>query len=389
MKPKKLILIIGGIVVAAIVLCVAGSLLAPKMVGGNMAALLTPTPGGTPTELSVRARGELVPARWADLAFELSGQVTEWFVAEGDTVKAGEPLGRLATAQLEQALTQAQLSQRIAEERLAQAQADHERQLREAELAVQSAEARLAQARARYPGLTQAEINLNRAKTEEAEAEKAVVEAQKTAEWQLDFAREAYYDRLQKAREERQIAEAALKSARGEQSASSQELHILEGEVERAKLELAKLQQGVDPTLQQEVERARLQTAQAQADLDAATLRAPFAGTVIQLHLKALDWAQPGAPAVTFADLSTLQVETTDLDEWGMARIQVGDEARIVVTAFDDKTLTGHIAGIALRGQQAGGSNDMTYKTIITLDQPDPDLRWGMTVRITIPLEQP
>lgn len=388
MKPKKLILIIGGIVVAAIVLCVAGSLLAPKM-GGNMAALLTPTPGGTPAELAVRARGELVPARWAALAFELSGQVAEWFVAEGDTVQAGEPLGRLVTAQLDQALTQAQLSQRIAEERLAQAQADHERQLREAELAVQSAEARLTQARARYPGLTQAEINLNRAKTEEAEAEKAVVEAQKTAEWQLDFAREAYYDRLQKAREERQIAEAALKSARGEQSASSQELHILEGEVERAKLELAKLQQGVDPTLQQEVERAKLQTAQAQADLDAATLRAPFAGTVTQLHLKALDWAQPGAPAVTLADLSTLQVETTDLDEWGVARIKPGGVARIVVTAFDDKTLTGHIAGIALRGQQVAGSSDMTYKTIITLDQPDPDLRWGMTVRITIPLEQP
>lgn len=387
MKPKRLIFIIGGIVVLAIVLCVAGSLLAPKM-GGNMAGLLTPTPGGTPAELAVRARGELVPAQWAALAFERSGQVTEWLVAEGDAVKAGDPLGRLATAQLDQALAQAQLNQRIAEERLTQAQSDHERQLREAELAVQSAEARLTQAQARYPGITQAEINLNRAKTEEAEAEKAVVEAQKTEEWQLDFAREAYYDRLQKAREERQIAEAALKSARGEQSASSQELRILEGEVERATLELAKLQQGVDPTLQQEVERARLQTAQAQADLEAATLRAPFAGTVTQLQARVLDWVQPGAPVVTLADLSTLQVQTTDLDEWGAARIQVGDEARIVVTAFDDKTLTGHISEIALRGQQAAGSSDMTYKTIITLDQPDPDLRWGMTVRITIPLEQ-
>ena len=104
------------------------------------------------------------------------------------------------------------------------------------------------------------------------------------------------------------------------------------------------------------------------------------------MHLKPYDVARPGAPAVTLVDLSTLRVETTDLDEWAAAQVSEGGEATIVFTAFDDKTLNGTITGMALRGEKLP-AGDVVYRVIIELDEPDPELQWGMTVRITIPLE--
>jgi hypothetical protein len=93
-----------------------------------------------------------------------------------------------------------------------------------------------------------------------------------------------------------------------------------------------------------------------------------------------------GAVAVTLADLPTLRIETTDLDEWGAAQVRVSSEATIIFNAFDDKTLTGRVEEIDLRGERLS-AGDVVYRTVIELDEPDPDLRWGMTVRITVPLE--
>jgi len=61
--------------------------------------------------------------------------------------------------------------------------------------------------------------------------------------------------------------------------------------------------------------------------------------------------------------------------------------ARITFTAFDEKTVTGRVSEIALRGEALTGG-DVAYRVLITLDEPDPDLRWGMTVRVSIPVEE-
>jgi multidrug resistance efflux pump len=385
MKLKHLLLIIGGLVLLAAILCVGGAL-----VSGAFGGQSTPTPAtedGTdvPTEVSIRARGEVVPAVWADLSFDATGQVAEWFVEEGDEVEAGAPLGRLDTESLEMALQEAQMALENAELKLAQAQKDNERQLAEAQLALEIAEARLAQAQARYPSLAAAAVRLQAA----VEAEERAWEEYDKAihrPWDPDEVTESYRLAYEAAVDARELAQAEYDSVLAEQRASSQELIVLEGEVQKARLSLAKLEEGVDPLLARDVESAELQVAKAQADLEAATLVAPFGGTVVELHLREQDWAQPGTPAITLADLSTLHVETTDLDEWAAAQVPVGGKATIVFTAFDDKTLTGRVTEIALRGEELP-AGDVVYRATIELDEPDPELRWGMTVRVTIPIE--
>ncbi len=383
MKPKKLIFIIIGVVVVAAILCAASGQIG-KLAQANLPQV-TPTAEST-VEASVRARGEVKPGMWAELAFNTSGRLVAWEVAEGATVAPGQVLGRLDSAQAELALKQAQGDLAAAQSRLTQAETNLTYQIQEAELALQQAEARLAQSKARYPSAAQAEVTL-------ARAEKALVDAneayRQNSEYpgMFDFpgVRDHYQEKIDLAQQDLTVARAAYASARGEQTATGRELDVLEGEVTRAQLALEKAKQGVDPALALDVAQAQLRVEKAQADHAALTLIAPFGGTIVALNLKAEDWAQAGVAALTLADLSSLRVETTDLDEWGMTHIAVGDPARITFTAFDDKTLDGQVSAIALRGEPLPGG-DIAYRVVITLDQPDPDLRWGMTVRVTIPL---
>jgi len=115
MTLKRLILVVAALILLA-ALVWAGSGLASGVRG--QAGTPTPEAEGTPVAVAVRARAEVVPVLWADLSFDGAGTVAEWFVAEGDLVAAGTPLGRLATpdeAGLERTVAQAEIDLRQAE----------------------------------------------------------------------------------------------------------------------------------------------------------------------------------------------------------------------------------------------------------------------------------
>jgi len=384
MKPRKVLFIIGGLIVVGILAFVLTNLF-PQLLSHDLAASASATPTAEPLEQVVRARGSIEPAQSATLAFEGSGAIVEWLVKEGDTVQAGDVLGRLDTAKLDLTLQEAQLDLETAQLRLAQAEKDLAQQQAEAELALRTAEARLAQAKMRYPSLTAAEIRLQNAREAEAYAQDEYNKSLDRA-WETVDEREAYRKGVVQATNDRKIAEADLAAVRSEQAANAQDVAILEDEVAKAQLYLQKLAQGIDPTLAQDIERAKLRITQARAELALTTLTAPFDGTVLKLHYRLGDWAQPGVEAVLLADLTSLRIETTDLDEWSMTRIRVGSPVEVTFTAFDDKTMTGYVTEIATRGEALSGG-DVMYRTIIVLDEPDPNLRWGMTVRVTIPVE--
>jgi HlyD family secretion protein len=129
------------------------------------------------------------------------------------------------------------------------------------------------------------------------------------------------------------------------------------------------------------VDQARTALEQAQAQLSKATLKAPIAGTITEVRIRVGEIAQAGQPVITVADLSQLKVKTTDLDEFGTARVKVGQPVRIRVNAFTDKSLTGKVTEI---GDQSVllASGDVAYPVTILLDQQDAELRWGMTVKV-------
>ena len=70
--------------------------------------------------VTVDATGSLAPHSQVSLAFETSGRVAEVFIEDGQPVKAGQPLARLETDELELQVAQAEAALAAAKAQLAQ-----------------------------------------------------------------------------------------------------------------------------------------------------------------------------------------------------------------------------------------------------------------------------
>jgi HlyD family secretion protein len=226
-----------------------------------------------------------------------------------------------------------------AEASVAQAQAN----VTQAEANVTQTEANVTQTEASVTqteaSVTQAEASLTQAEAREAQAKASVLQAEASVSQA-----QAALDQLRAGPDELAVAQATLK------------VHQAEAELERAKAHL----------------------------LDVVEIRAPFDGVVSAVSVEKGSPIAAGAPVVTVADLSSWKVETEDLDEWGVTRIATDEAITLVFTAFDDKSLTGHIEEIDFKPTDLP-TGDVAYKVTITLDEFDPALRWGMSARVEFP----
>ena len=131
-----------------------------------------------------------------------------------------------------------------------------------------------------------------------------------------------------------------------------------------------------------DVEQAKVALKEAELALAQATLRAPIAGTVAQLNLKAGEVLTTTRPALIIADLSAWQIETTDLSELSIGDIKPGDVTKITFDALPDFEMTGKITQIKSIGTNKQGS--ITYTVVVTPDKQDQRLRWNMTASVSI-----
>ena len=134
---------------------------------------------------------------------------------------------------------------------------------------------------------------------------------------------------------------------------------------------------------------------QAQAQLDAAqaaldrakytlaqgTLVAPYDGTIVAINVKTGELVQPGEVVAVLGTLDHLQVQTTDLSERNIARVQIGQIASVRLKAFA-QDLSGRVIAISPMGEKSKG--DVIYKVTIELDSPPLNLLWGMSGDVTI-----
>jgi multidrug resistance efflux pump len=133
------------------------------------------------------------------------------------------------------------------------------------------------------------------------------------------------------------------------------------------------------------VAQAREAVATAQALLDQARLTAPFDGTVGLVYVRHGEEVLPGQTVLLLGDLTTLRVETTDLDEIDVARVQPGQEADLTFDAIPEKELAGRVKRVA--PMSTPGQSATTYTVIIEFEETDPALRWGMTAFVDISTE--
>ena len=405
----------------------------PTVVLSNGSAPAASTRAASPIAgVGVTASGNVAPAQEVRLAFALAGRVKTVNVAAGDPVKAGQVL-----ATLDDTVLQAQVQQ--ARAALTAAQANYDllaagptvEQLRQAEAALAGAtaaysrtveSARPLDVAAAATALTAATDAYNKLKAgpqplDYAAAEAALKNAQAALQ-QAQFAYDAAYQSnpaaigaspaalalqqatnnfasakaaydlavrapdaatLSAAYQRVQSARAALETAT--HPARDADIAAATAQVRQAQAQLDALKAGARP---QQLDAARAQVQQAQAALAVLqaqapqyALTAPLDGAVLSRAIEPGETALPGAPVLVLGSLERQRVETTDLSERDVPRVQVGQTASVYIKALD-KTVTGKVRAIAPLPSALGG--DVVYRTTIDLDQLPAGLRAGMTV---------
>ena len=129
---------------------------------------------------------------------------------------------------------------------------------------------------------------------------------------------------------------------------------------------------------------AQTELARVRGPSEVEVLTAPFAGTVTGVLVHTGDTLVAGATVVQVADLSHLQVETTDVDEFLIGHVQRGQSVSLQIEALDRRDLSGRVRAVALQPQTTPGG-DQHYPVTIDLGSTPTDLRPGMSVRITFP----
>ncbi len=123
----------------------------------------------------------------------------------------------------------------------------------------------------------------------------------------------------------------------------------------------------------------------AKANLAQASLLAPFDGTVVEVDVVPGEMVTPNKTVLTIADLTQLQVATTDLSEREIAGVRLGQPASARLKAFA-QDLPGKVVSIAPMAQISNG--DTVFKVTVQLDQQPAALMWGMTGDLSIQVDK-
>ena len=171
-----------------------------------------------------------------------------------------------------------------------------------------------------------------------------------------------------------------------------------EGKIDEAQLLLEQVEQSLDKakeksksrvwSLPLSVKMVELQLDQAQAELDKTIITASFDGVVAAVYIRegqqlsAMTYANP---AISLIDPSEIKMNGV-IDEIDVPKVKLGQEAIVILDALPDKEVKGRITFISPESTTEMGV--VFYKTTITLENPDEELKDGMSATAEIIIEQ-
>ena len=110
------------------------------------------------------------------------------------------------------------------------------------------------------------------------------------------------------------------------------------------------------------------------------TVTSPISGTIIEKNAKAGDALTAGADLCTIYDLSYL-VMVINVDELQVSEVSVGQSVQVTADAVPDKTYTGTVTRVSMKGSSNGGTT--TYPVTVRIDETE-GLRPGMNANAEI-----
>jgi len=307
---------------------------------------------------TVSANGEIKPKKYVNVSSNMMGRIVRLPVKEGDHVRDGELLVQLESIQTEADVKSAEASLDAAQTEVEGMSAS----IRSAEAAVTSAKTEI----------TRSEADLARAKQN--------------------------FDRSERMNKEGLIAKEAFDRAKADYDISSAQVNTAKARLDQAEAQLAQvLKQRDGTTIRIAQQRASLTRARDQ--FSKTTIRSTLDGIITYLPVNEGEIAivgvqnQPGTVLMTIADMSVITAEVK-VDETDIVNVKIGQEAKIKVDALGDRQLIGHVSEVGNSAlTRSGGTTTTTsggsqeakdFKVVVTLDNPPPELRPGLSATATI-----
>jgi HlyD family secretion protein len=340
---------------------------------------------------TVSASGSIAPEAQANLNFATTGTVAEVLVEVSETVKKGQVLARLDTTNLELAVAQAEQTYILQQANLEGLQTGpSESEIKAAKAAVASGNAAYTaakqQADAQPDSLVIAQSNLDKAK-----------EHLRVAQWAYDNMLNTWFlkdyapnspqaEALKNAQTDYNVALADYNLKKAQINTSS--LSAAYAQLTQAQANLAKLEAGPSEAqlkaAKAQVEQARIALEIAETNLEKATLKAPFAGVIAAVNVKAGE-AAGGGPAFVLVDTSLFHIDVT-VDEVDVARIGLGQQLTVTLDALPGEVINGKVDRIAPTATVNGGV--VSYAVRLVLDATEAPLRAGMSATADIVVDK-
>lgn len=356
----------------------------------------TPTPDSEPTAVAssaVVAEGHIKPVHAVNLYFQAFGAVEEINVQIGDNVRKGDVLARLmSAAQAEAQLSAANLELIDAQQSLDSLNRTGSANLAATWSAYMDAQEARAKAERDWEALNVENID-TRIDDARVEVEDRKVDLE-DAQTELDK-----YTNLDEENSRRQTAEDDVERAQEDLNEAIRNLEEItrERDTVRSALDAAlaveaesrhqyELSTSGTNTDQMTLATARLENAQAQVDAAEAALgnyilTVPFDGIVADVAIEIGEQVSAESRAVSLMDPSSWIVETTDVTELEVVKIEQGQSVTITVDALSDVVMNGVVSEISQSSILQSG--DVIYTVRIQTKEVDPRVKWGMTVELT------
>lgn len=332
------------------------------------------------------------------ISSKLSGIAAQIPIREGQTLKRGDLIARIASAEIEARRSQAQAQVAAAQSRLSELDA----QLRSMDSSIEQARLGVSVTR----DTSTHEVHRAREAVERAQAEERAVEAQ----WRQE---KASLERFAKLAAEGFVSRNFLDEARTRERTVQARLHAARkaSEEAQAALELAQAGTGQVAVKQKDVQRlqnererllaartaldaqaraAQARLAEVEAVLADARLTAPADGTIINKLAEEGELIAPGRPVATLIDLDDLYVRVF-VPERDIGKLRLGNGARIFADAFPDRHFTGSVSEIAQQAEFTPKEVHMKDERVklvfgvkVRIDHPQGYLKPGMPVDVKI-----
>lgn len=225
----------------------------------------------------------------------------------------------------------------------------------------------------------------------ERELEGAELELER-AQVRLDQADEDNTYAIAVAQTNLDIADMQLQAMRSEVTQDRTAIAIKEKEIELARLELDRLNEGVDPLLISDVTRAELAVSKLHAEIAESQIIAPFDGQLLSISLTPGQAVDAYKPIATLADVENLEV-SADLISTQLEDLVEGMNASIILVSRPGVTLQGAVRQLPYPYGSGGRGNtveDMDKSTRISIaeDSDDGGFALGDLVRVNVELER-